>query len=129
MFPLIETPFLKGQALVHFPDAISNIAFSPNASICMLEARFFDDRAKRVNDEIWRDFNFKMVKKSRSSRGQDSCYEAVLSDLITQISVLSDNCTGSGNTAEIMAKTKASVKSLAAFSPVYRHPPSNLREL
>lgn len=46
-----------------------------------------------------------LFKTMRASRNREVTHEACLSDLMTQISRLADIQTGSGHSADVMAKT------------------------
>lgn len=50
MFPLIQTTFLKRQALWHFMNTVLYDAACLEDATNMLETYFLDDRAKRVNN-------------------------------------------------------------------------------
>lgn len=52
MFPLLQTIFLRGPALVYFMDVVINVAKSPEEGMNMLEDSFLDDVAKRVSDDV-----------------------------------------------------------------------------
>lgn len=51
-----------------------------------------------------------LANGAASSGGQDNCNEALLNDLITQISDLSEICAGFEDSAEIMTKTIAAIR-------------------
>lgn len=95
----------------------------------MLESHFLDDRAKRVNEGIWVEIKFDLVKSVRSFKDHNNCNESILNDLITQISDLSDIRTGSGYLIEVMANTIAVKRRLNALAPVYFNPPKDICEL
>ncbi len=61
MMKIIPTTFLSGQATIYFTDVIKQSAKSTNEAINMLEQNFLDQRAKRVNDEIWHDLPFDFI--------------------------------------------------------------------
>lgn len=69
------------------------------------EAHFPVDSAKFVNDDIWMELFFEVVKSTRESRSKDVSSKMVLIDLTTQISELADISTGSVALSEVMAET------------------------
>lgn len=74
------------------------------------------------------DLTFDLLKMRRYSKNQEKCTEAVLNDLINQVSHLSDDWTGSGDSAEIIAKTIAAVRGVEVFAPVYLNPSKTVRQ-
>lgn len=75
------------------------------------------------------DLFFDLPKLQRSSKNKDNRIKAVLNDLIPQISDVLDTWTGSGDSADVTAKTIANVREVEVFASVYRNPPKTLREL
>jgi len=102
---------------------------SPEDAIQLLECHFLDDRAKRVNDEVWLELTFKFVKSKRIMLNKEVSHESVLNDLLNQVSELADMRTGSGSEADVMAKTISAVREVDAFSHVCRNPPKGLQAL
>ena len=129
MFPLLETSFLAGQALYHYQDNIRGVANTIEEAIDILENHFLGQRARRVNDEIWSEISYEYVKKKSAAENKSSFHEAVLSELLTQITYLSDIRTGPGSDNIIMAKTIAAVCKILIFSVVYQNPPDNMQDL
>lgn len=70
--------------------------------IQMFESPFLNERTKRVNDDIFAELSFELVKSSRISRSLDRTYEVVLNALKTQILRLVDVQTLFGDQSEIM---------------------------
>ncbi len=62
MFRLLQATFLSGPALVYFIDTAKLAAISPNEAIQLLESRFLDGQAERVNDEVWLELTFSFVR-------------------------------------------------------------------
>lgn len=129
MFPLLQTTFLRGPALIHFMDVVIFKAEDPHEAIQMLECHFLDERAKRVNDDVWMELSFELVKSSRAAMNREITFEKVLNDLYAQISELADIRTGSGHSADVMAKLIAAVRNVEPFSLVCRNPPRQLQAL
>ena len=80
-----------------------------------------DDRAKRVNEEVWLELTFDFVKSKGENLNKEVTHEAIFNDLLNQISGLADMRTGSGNSADVMAKTISAVRGVDAFSHVCRN--------
>lgn len=68
MFPLLETTFLKEPLLLYSVEHVSTNAYDFGEAVRMLEAQVLDDRAKRVNDNIWIGLSFELAKSVRTSR-------------------------------------------------------------
>lgn len=64
-------------------DAVLNKTTSPEDALKCLEVPFLDDQAKRVNDEVWPDLTFELVKAKRSLKNEDVTYRKVLNELST----------------------------------------------
>lgn len=62
MFPLLQITYILGPALVYFMDVVINDANSLEEAIKMLEVHFIDDRAGRVNDDLWKELTFEPIK-------------------------------------------------------------------
>ena len=52
MFPLIQTTFLRGPALVYFMEVVKKVTSTTSSAIDIVELQFLGDRAKRVNEEV-----------------------------------------------------------------------------
>lgn len=129
MFSLMETTFLRGPALVYFMDEVMFEAKNPDEAIHLLEKHYLDDRDKMINDDVWMKLTFENIKLSRASRNLEVTHEKVLNDLTTQISELAGIRTGSGHSADVMAKTIAAVRGVDAFTFVFQNPPRQLHAL
>lgn len=51
MFPIFQTTFLCGPALLYFMDIVMNDAKSPRGATTVLNDHFLDDKAKIVNED------------------------------------------------------------------------------
>lgn len=69
------------------------------------------------------------MKSAGASCNQDITFENFLNDLFSQITELLDISTGSGDSAEVMAKTLAAVHTVNTFLRVCRNSPENLHEI
>lgn len=121
MFLLLQTAFLKGPALVSFTNVIIRRVIGPDDALQLLEAHFSDDCAKQVNDDVWLELSFDLIKLKRALRNEKVTHEKVLNELCTQISELADTITGSGHSSDVMTKNIAAVRCVEAFEPVYRN--------
>lgn len=65
MLLLISTVFVTGQAEVFFSKKIRPRVSTFEAAIVALESHFLDERARRVNDEVWNELTFNFIKKKR----------------------------------------------------------------
>lgn len=83
-----------------------------------LESHFLDPRAERVNDEVWEELSFEFVKKKGLFLKKSTIHEAVLEDVINQISELADMRTGPASDSIIYAKTLSSVRGTDAFKEI-----------
>lgn len=129
MFPLLETSFLKKQALLHFQDVIRHTARTVAEVIDLLEAHFLGHRARRVSDEIWVSLSYEFVKKKRGAEKATITHEHILADLLEQIADLADSRTGPGSDTIIMAKAIAAVRDIGVYSTVCQDPPTNVIDL
>lgn len=82
-----------------------------------------------MNDEVSMELRFDFVKSKRSMKNLDVSHEAVLNDLMNQISELVDMRTGSGSDSEVMAKTISAVRDEEEFAHICRKPPKGLQAL
>lgn len=119
MMTLLETTFLRDQALLHYQDVVRAIATCADEAIDLLGNRFLGHRAKRVNEEIWDELTYNFVLKKRSASGFLVEYERVLSDLFEQIADLADMRTGPGSDSIIIAKTISAVQNVETSSRLY----------
>lgn len=110
MFPLIETSFLTGQALLEFQNVIRETAAIVGEVIDLLEAHFLGHRAKRVNDDVWDELSYQLVASKRKQEGKSATHEDILGDLLDQVADLADIRTGPGCDSIIMAKSIAAVR-------------------
>ncbi len=62
---------------------VESSAQNPMEAIDILEYHFLDERAKRVNGEVWLELNFDFVKPKRSLHGNSVDHEGVLEDLLS----------------------------------------------
>ncbi len=126
---LIQNFSLKDSALKYFISHIKNTATNPENALQILESQVLGHRAKRVNNEVWNDLSSDFVKQSRSFKKLSSTNDDILSDLINQISDMSDMRTSPGSDEIIMGKLISSVRSNAIFSVVCQNPPDKIEEL
>lgn len=112
----------KGPALVYFTDVVIIKSKNRDEALRMLEDRFLDDRAKRVNDDVYPGLSFALFKLKIVSRKDEVTHEKILNEIYSQISELADIRTVSGHSSDVMAKNFASVRGVKAFELVYRNP-------
>ena len=129
MFPLMETTFLKGQALKHYQDVIRDKAGNVNEVIDLLEKHFLGHRARRVNDEIWDELTYQMVKNELMSDQKSTAHANVLGVLLDKIANLADIRTGPSSDTIVIAKTISAVRNVDIYSIVCQNPPIELQEL
>lgn len=129
LLKLLQSHFLKGEALNHYQDCIGNVVLCAEEAIDLLESHYLNHRAKRVNDEVWDCLTYEFVRRQRSARGHSTEHEKTLSDLIERTTDLSDMRTGPGSDQVIMAKTLATVRGVSIYQTIYENPPEKITEL
>lgn len=129
VFPLLKTTFLKGPALIYFTDVAEGRARSVEEAVEMLEKQFLNVRTRRVNDSEWHELTFEYVKSKRSFEEKSVTHADVLTDLLGQISELSDMRTGPGSDTAIMSKTIEAVRGESVFDGIVSNPPTDLQDL
>ena len=125
----MEIVFVTGQAEVFFSKEIRSHARSPEDAVAALEKQFLDKRARRVNDAVWSELTFDFLRRKREADGQSTRYQAVLADLLTQISQLGEMRTGSRSDDDIASKTLEAVKGIKAFAGICANPPEEVQAL
>ncbi len=103
--------------------------FIYDETIQLLECRFLDHRAKKVNDEVWLELMFNFVRKKRMMLNKEVSHESVLNDLLNQVYELDDMRTGSRSDEYIIAKALSAVREVDEYSYVCRNPPKGLQAL
>lgn len=101
-------------------------ARSPDEALRLLEDHFLDDRAKRINDDVWLEISFPLFKLKIGSKNEEVKHEKVLNEFCSQILEHADIRTGSGYASDITAKMIAAVRGIKAFARSYRNCPRGL---
>lgn len=128
-FPLLQRSFLKSTLPICFRDTVIKIAETFEKVINQRENQFFDDQADGVNDAIWMDLSYYLVKCSRDSWNLEINHKQTTNGLKTKISELTDIQTGSGYSGYTIAGTMAGAKSVEVFVMVSRNTPNELEAL
>lgn len=79
-------------------------ATSPEGVIIMLLLHFLEDRTKQINEDLWMDQTFDLIKLGMPSKNEDIFIGSLLNDFVTLISDFSAIPAGSGYSAEVLAK-------------------------
>lgn len=58
MFPLMQTVFLRGPAMIYLMDMVISGCENQEGAIQMLESHFLDDRANKLNYDVWTELSF-----------------------------------------------------------------------
>ncbi len=58
MFQLLGSTFFEGPALISFSNEIEELNFTSHETVTKVGGYFVNDRARRVNDEIWQELTF-----------------------------------------------------------------------
>lgn len=127
MSSLMQTTFLKRPALVYFMVVVIIKAKSPDEAVILLGAHILDDRAKLVNDDIWLEESYTLIKMKSSSKNEEVTYEIFLKELCSQISELDDIRTISRHSSYVLPNTIAAVRWTEAFQLVYGNPRRELQ--
>lgn len=84
-------------------------------------SHFLDNHAKRVNDDVWLELSFDLLKLKRAANNENIAHEKILNESYTQISELTNIGSGSDNLSDVMARTVTAVRGFEAFELVYRN--------
>lgn len=100
---------------------IIRIAMNPDHALQLLEYHFLDDRAKQVNDDVWSEFFFDLIRLEWVAKNEEVTHEKILNKLCTEIQKLTDIRTGSGHSSDEIAWTIAALCAVEAFEHLYRN--------
>lgn len=98
------------------------------AAICtddalqLLEDQLLHNCAKRVNDDVWLELSFDLIKVGRVSNSDEVTHKNILSELCTPLSELDDIRTGLGHSSVVIARTIVAIRGVEAFGLVYSSP-------
>lgn len=129
MFPLLQTMFFRGPALVYLMEVVINDAKRREETMEMPEDHFSDGLTRPGSDEVWLERSFELVETMRASQNQQMSHRVVLNDLMTDISKLAGIRTRCGHSADVTGKTIAAVRGIELFSLLSRNPRKQLQAL
>lgn len=107
MFSLLQTTFLRSPATVYFMDDIVHDAQTPEEAMKTKKDCGLHENAKRVNEDVWFELKFALVKSIKASRNEEFTYEKLCNDLCTLILKFADITAGLGHSSDVMAKDLA----------------------
>lgn len=71
-------------------DIVESKAKSADETIQLFEKHYLRKRARRVNDEVWMQLSFDMIKAKRVSKSLGVSHESILIELLNETSELVD---------------------------------------
>lgn len=129
MFPMMHTVFPRGPTSIYFMDMVISGSVTRERALQVRESHFLDDVVKRVNDDVWMELSFDLVKSSQAAGNLKVTYKKVLNALSSLIFELADIQRNSGHNANVMTKTIAVVRGIDPSIAVYRNYPKQLQAL
>lgn len=96
-------------------------------SIEIMEFHYLDERAKRVEENVWLELTLELVKSRRASRNEAVICRKVRNDQCIQVSELAHIRRGSNHSSDVITKSTAVVRGREAFILVRRNAAKSCR--